>query len=371
MSSSPEISLVKRMGRWTIWLAPVFLVLVAQSWTLLNMDPQPASSDDLFPLLASFNRTTTYLLVSKPQNLISINILRNMDPASVYWAYPPSETVHVVTSQAKFHESIHFCVFDPFGETREKIMGNFMECLNKLPTLIDGVIFNLYGAVGDGSLPQHSLLVQQKLTTPVEVLQILIDQARLTPNARIVFTGSESARGLPHMGFPVPHLGENVESIRSVLSGDAYEAATYRWESAYADLAAVLVLYVKNLSVLRPDLYFVVVSPGMTDESFRADNSPNHSFSWCLQMWVFRYLLFGMMCRSEIAKTSAQGAILLVNALSPEYTYSSGAFVGSMSGTGGPVGDQTHLPDGKMFLDERLQTLAYEAVRQHMQKQEM
>ena len=364
MSSSTEISLVKRMGRWIVWLAPVFLVLIAKSWH----DPRPASSDDLFPLLASFNRKATYLLVSKPQNMISINMLQKMDPATVYWAYPPSEAVHVATSQVAFPESIQFCVFDPFGETREQFIGNFMECLNKLPTLIDGVIFNLYGAVGDGSLWQHSMLVQQKLTTPLEVLQILIDQARLTPNARIVFSGSESARGFPQMGFPVPQLGENVESIRSFLSGTAYEAATYRWESAYADLAAVLVLYVKHLSTLRPELYFAVVSPGMTDESFRADNSPNHSFSWRLQLWVFRNLLFGMLCRQEIAKTSAQGANLIVNALSPEYSFSSGAFVGSMSGTGGPVGDQTQLPDGKMFLDERLQTLAYEAVRQHMEQ---
>ena len=371
MSSSTEIRTANRLGRWIVWLAPVLLLVIAQRSTLIFMNPPPTSSDDHFRLLASFNSTATYLLVSKPQNLISINILQKLDPATVYWAYPPSEADYVTTGMAKTPESTQFCEFDPFGETRQQVMGNFMECLKKLPTLIDGVIINLYGAVGDGTLSQHAMLVQQKLTTPLEVLQILIDQTRLTTNARIVFSGSESARGLPRLGFPVPQLGESVESIRSLLSGDAYEASTYRWESAYADLSAVLVLHLKHLSTLQPHLYMAVVSPGMTDESLRAENSPaRSSLFWRWQLWAYRNLFFGVLSRWEIAKTSAQGANLLLNGLSPEYSYSSGAFVAAMSGTGGPVGDQTLLPGGKMFLDERLQKLAYEAVQQHMQKKE-
>jgi hypothetical protein len=294
-------------------------------------------------------------------------MVQQLYPSNIFWVYPSSDEDQIAAIKERAPPSAQFCAFDPIGETPEQIKENFKGCLNKLPTSIDGVIFNPYGAVGDGSLLQHRKLVQYKLTSPLVVLQILINKARLKPSARVLFVGSESARGLPQMGFPVPQLGESVASVRAFLTGDAYADETYRWEQAYGDLSAVLVLYIKYLSTLRPKLYFAVVSPGMTDESFRADNSPNRSLLWRLQLWAFRNLLFGWLCRCEIAKTSSQGASVLLNALLPEYSYSSGTFVGAMSGTGGPVGDQSMLPGGKMFLDERLQALVFEAVQQHMQ----
>jgi hypothetical protein len=294
-------------------------------------------------------------------------MVQQLYPATVFWAYPSSDEQHIATIRARIPPSVQFCAFDLHGETPEQVQKSFRACLNKLPVLIDGVIFNLYGAVGDGSLVLHPKLVQYKLTSPLQILQIMMDQTRLERHARIVFVGSESARGLPRMGFPIPQLGDSVASIRSFLSGDAYEAETYRWENAYGDLSAVLVLYVQYLCSVLPDLYVAVVSPGMTEESFNADNSPGLSLLWRLRLWTYRNLLFGLLCRSEIAKPSSFGASLILNALSPDYEYVSGTFVGALSGTGGPVGDQSRLPGGKMFRNERLQAFAYEAVKQHMQ----
>lgn len=360
----------KTCRRRFVWLAPILIFGPAHIWSQISRSSllRAYRDDDPFPSLeGSFNSSASYLIISKPQNSISISIIRQMQPATVIVAYPPSEANHVATARSKrIGQSTEFCAFDPFGDSSKAVRENFQACLNVLPQKIDGVIFNAYGAVGDGTLSQHSNLVHYKLTSHLHILQALMDQHRLTSDARIIFVGSESARGLPKMGFPVPQLGNSVDSIRSFLTGTAYDQETYRWEPAYADISAMLVLYVNSLAQSLPEMYFAVVSPGMTEESLSADNSPNPSLLWRLQLWTFRNLLFGLLYRWEIAKSSVQGASLVLAALLPSYTYPSGTFVGALGGTGGPVGDQSQLTGSRMFRDEELQKLVYQAVQHHM-----
>jgi hypothetical protein len=82
-----------------------------------------------------------------------------------------------------------------------------------------------------------------------------------------------------------------------------------------------------------------------------------------------------LLQRWEIAKTSEEGALLMVRALlglSPgqstrlSWEYPTGTFVGAKSGTGGPISDQTTLEGGKMFLDEALQDTVFETVQQYL-----
>jgi hypothetical protein len=344
---------------------------------------------------------STYLIVSKPQNSLTLAVIRQLYPASIYVAYPPSEEQHILAARRKLkswaldeEDRVHWCPFDPFGP-KENVKDSVQTCLEAIgsskeeaPSL-DGVLFNSYGAVGDGTANEKTgllPLVEYKLVGNLILLNSVLDQAFLKAAARVIFVGSESARGLPKMGFPVPDLGSTVESIQSYLTGTAYlqqndhtssslSSSTYRWEQAYADLCAIAVLYVRRLARDYPQIYFGVVSPGMTDESLNPENSPSPSLTWRMQLFFFRRVIFALLQKWEIAKTVDEGAQLLVRALLATiitqptnfaWEYPSGTFVGAKGGTGGPICDQTILAGGEMYLEQHLQDLAFQAVEPYL-----
>lgn len=203
---------------------------------------------------------------------------------------------------------------------------------------------------------------------------------------RIVIVGTEAARGLPRMGIPVPELKEEEDdsSIRNRLLHNptaspksSKDGATTHWQGEYAEMNAISVLYFKALSNrLRSryanTFYIGTVSPGMTFESLKIDHVPKSGRrpSFRLKLWLCRLpWVFDWLRKQEIAKTTEEGAALLVRALmndpvadgdchSVSHTrdtdrpdsllqwddvYPSGSFVGAESGTGGPLCEQTQL----------------------------
>jgi hypothetical protein len=227
--------------------------------------------------------------------------------------------------------------------------------------------------------------------TPKQSTTSGAEPASSLPPLRIVVVGTEAARGLPKMGIPVPDLeGATESSIRDKLHNEGGS----HWESDYAEMNALAVLYFKAMEssmAITPQnptavaggsttgSYFGILSPGMTPESFKIVHVPEPArtmaFRWklwlCNRRWVF-----GWLQRLEIAKTTEQAGGLLVNALmnGPMYDtesenananadpksksagveqqdrlrrwddiYPSGSFVGARSGTGGPLCEQSLL----------------------------
>ncbi|KAL3921591.1 MAG: hypothetical protein SGARI_006643, partial [Bacillariaceae sp.] len=149
----------------------------------------------------------------------------------------------------------------------------------------------------------------------------------------------------------------------------------YSWEREYAELNALVVLYIKALAAIHPHWYFGIVSPGMTPESLQVKHVPPvaRTIYFRLKMWLCRYVLFGMLKRLEIAKTVKEGGTLLSLALrgdgnftTNDIYYPSGSFVGARSGTGGPLCEQTDLQGGKFLKDRQLQQLVYKGVQSHI-----
>jgi hypothetical protein len=402
---------IRRIFSWFVWVSPIFVLLGAQQFGFLkSLRSTSADSDSdsdtritkiLFINQAAIaipnHNESTYLIISKPQNSLTLAAIRQLSPALVYVAYPPSEKQHIAAARRKLKSSalheedrVKWCPFDPFGP-KESVKNNARSCLEAIRThvdaqLIDGILFNSYGAVGDGTANETTgllPLVEYKLIGNLIFLNSVLDQDLLKKGARVIFVGSESARGLPKMGFPVPDLGSTVESIQSYLTGTSYiqqnndhtTSSTYRWEQAYADLCAITIFYMRRLARDYPHIYFGAVSPGMTEESLNPDNSPSPSSAWRLQLFFFRRILFVLLKKWEIAKTVDEGAELLVRALLAtkitqptefSWEYTSGTFVGAEGGTGGPICDQTILEGGKMYLEQHLQDLAYQAVQPYL-----
>jgi hypothetical protein len=363
-----------------------------------------------------------YVIISKPQNSLTLSTIRQLQPARIYMAYPPKEAAAVSQIQkqlqAEHIQGVRWCEFDPFG-SKEQVYSTAMECIQQIQQeegkllegvcstnanypsksneeaeeeeespemgcseqyeVIDGILFNPYGVITDGTQqPDTGLLalVEYKLIGNLIFLQSLLSQGILKHGSRVIFSGSESARGLPKMGFPVPDLGTTMESVEAHLTGTTYMTkpdngqsprSSYQWEHAYADLSAIGVLYMVSLSTRYPNLYFGTISPGMTQESLNPNSMSNPSIGWTLQMHFFRYLMFPLLKHWEIAKDVEDGAALFTRALiGADWGYPSGTFVGAKSGTGGPICDQSILSGGKVFLDQQMQRIAFEVVHRYL-----
>lgn len=330
-----------------------------------------------------------YVIVTKPQNSLSISTIRQLQPAKIYLAYPSSEeeAAEDATKRLKAEkiEDVTLCVFDPFGR-KEKVQTSAKECIKKIKQqgTIDGVLFNPYGCVGDGTPQSESGLLElaeYKLIGNVIFLQALFSEGLLKEGSRVIFAGTESARGLPKMGFPVPDLGTTPESVEAFLTGAAYliqndpsdatnEAAdpksTFKWEHAYADLSAIGVLFMSSMAKRHPNIYFGTISAGMTQESLDPKHVPNPTLGFTMQMFIFRYLMFPLLRRWEIAQDVDDGAAYFQRALTGEnWEYASGTFVGAKGGTGGPICDQATLSGGEVFLNESMQEMAYTVVKKY------
>ena len=267
-----------------------------------------------------------------------------------------------------------------------------------------------------------------------------LSSSAATAALRIILVGTEAARGLPKMGIPVPSFRDETESsvrdrlVQNQTNGGSTLTTTAhtptQWESEYAEISALSVLYFKALQVFSspskppakvvakktstttvgavsgslgfvtadstPDLYFGVVSPGMTSESLNIVHVPEpaRTLSFRLKLWLCRTRwVFDWLRRCEIAKTTDEAGALLVCALlngavaddddrsgrpsvpnaehgeADRYNgtssnalgtgseggkesrcrlrwddvYPGGSFVGALSGTGGPLCEQSRL----------------------------
>jgi len=236
--------------------------------------------------------------------------------------------------------------------------------------------------------------------------------ATVVPSLRVVVVGTEAARGLPRMGIPVPDLQQEVEdesSIRNRLllapkqqmqmkmqqpmpHSDEPTTATKNagasWESEYAEMNAMSVLYFKALAASlseqndkNKNCCVGIVSPGMTEESMKLEHVPGsgRTLAFRAKLWLCRLpRVFAWLRAQEIAKTSDEGGALLVRALLNDPieegdahrntnhkvrnsssdgngngndetvlrwddVYPTGFFVGAKSGTGGPLCEQALL----------------------------
>lgn len=181
----------------------------------------------------------------------------------------------------------------------------------------------------------------------------------------------------------VPALGTTKESVEARLTGVAYNMhypndgnrfgiirkktnvkSSYQWEHAYANLSAIGVLYMSSLAKYYPHHYFGTVSPGMTQESLNPRHVDNASLGLVLKLLACRFLMFPLLKRWEIVQDIEDSAAYFKRALTGEdWDYPNGTFVGARRGTSGPICDQSSLPSGKIFLNQSMQQIAYEAVQ--------
>ena len=217
-------------------------------------------------------------------------------------------------------------------------------------------------------------------TMPHATGKITLDKSSSQLPLRIIVVGTEAARGLPKMGIPVPDFrGATESTIRNKLlldatdsNNEAFCSDSRDWEIKYAEMNALLVLYLKAMggklksaattthsSNPEGDIYLGIVSPGMTPESFNIAHVPEsgRTLAFRSKLWLCRGgLIFDWLQKCEIAKTTEDAGSLLTRALLNRSVgtdfcdglrwddiYPSGSFVGAQSGTGHSLCEQSLL----------------------------
>ncbi|CAB9511368.1 short chain dehydrogenase [Seminavis robusta] len=203
--------------------------------------------------------------------------------------------------------------------------------------------------------PNQVLDIHQiNLIGHVQLVEAL--KPKLAQGCKIVFSGSEAARGILIMMIGTPKLGGTSDWYRNQLEG---KFPGYDPMDVYAKTKGFAALYFAEWARQNPKYSVLVVSPGGTSgtSALNADAVPAH---FRLMMPVMMPLLKAM----GVIHNLEDGTDRYIQALTGKYdeAFQSGSFVASKRGTTGEVCDQTELRSGKMYADTVKQKVAFEAL---------
>jgi len=227
--------------------------------------------------------------------------------------------------------------------------------------IIDGIVLNAGG--GGGSDPIGLTVDGVTNNMAVNMLgHILLVDELLSANkilgeaACVIYSGSESARGIPLMFMEPPKLESgSVEEFMSICDGSFFPDGAGKdpkYMGAFAKFVGAL--WMSSMARKHPNLRFVTVSPGATTGTEVRRDLP----------WYKR--LFVGLLQNFVGHSLEVGAKRYVDALLDDSMYKSGVFYGSKSGLSGELCDQAEFLD--YFANEAFQDNANEAIHKFINK---
>lgn len=229
---------------------------------------------------------------------------------------------------------------------------------------IDGLVLNAGGSGSDteGKAQESGLtcIAEMNLLGHVVLVDALLASGKLGPGSRIVFAGSESARGVRSMAIPPPEWGDDVESFVGHLNGAAYQK--YDSGKAYSYIKGIGALYFAALARRHPQMYVATVSPGASSTNLMQQQNAGPLKGLITKAMMPLGRMLGVVHGADV------GAKRYVDAVTGTagWTYPSGAFVACVKNASGPICNQIDVPHGAVFGDEAKQDLAWESVRRFM-----
>lgn len=210
--------------------------------------------------------------------------------------------------------------------------------LNTAGGPIDGLVLNAGGKGGKehttGTEFGVPLMVAANVTGHVLLVDLLLQQGKLSDSATVIYSGSEAARGSPLFGIPKPVIKKGtVEEFTALCDGTYYGKDNTSFEVMYGRTKLLGSLWMAYMARQHQSMRFVTMSPGATTgTNFLSDFSASKKFLAKTLMPMLMF--FGVMHSLD------KGAKRYVDALTEEALYSSGIFYGSRSGGTGKVVDQ-------------------------------
>jgi NAD(P)-dependent dehydrogenase (short-subunit alcohol dehydrogenase family) len=229
---------------------------------------------------------------------------------------------------------------------------------------LDGLILNAGGTGDEASVnptsPNGVLhIVQINLIAHVQLIQVLQRKKNLSDGCRVVYSGSESARGIPMFFAPAPAMGDDVDFYTAFMTGSSNRKDL---ASMYGTVKGVAALYFAVFAQKNSNLFVLTTSPGGT---WGTNILHQKSIPW-IGMIIVKLLhyiayLFGRFQSLE------DGASKYVDSVTGAYDhYQSGTFLGCSSDLAGSLCDQTTsdtIPGGRQYANTTKQKAAYEAIQ--------
>jgi NAD(P)-dependent dehydrogenase (short-subunit alcohol dehydrogenase family) len=134
---------------------------------------------------------------------------------------------------------------------------------------LNGVILNA-GGIGTDTTGKPTgannvlNIYQMNVIGNLQLVEILRDAKKLTSGCRIVYSGSEGARGVPMMMMGNPDMGDTTEWYQQHVTGQDKEAGQYDSMSTYGEVKGVAALYWAAWARRNSDYHVLCVSPGAT-----------------------------------------------------------------------------------------------------------
>ena len=223
---------------------------------------------------------------------------------------------------------------------------------------VDGLIMNAGGIVGKNFAEKTADGVTQmaavNLLGHVVLLEELLKSEKLTEAS--IFSGSETARGVPRLGLKKPRLNSySVDEFATVCDGTFFEGKA-NFMIAYQYVKFLGALYMGAMARRYPDLRLMTVSPGSTIGTDIYNNAP-------LSTRVLLKIVSALPIKSLQGRNFhgvEAGAKRYVDGLNDNSNKTGAFYASERSVLTGPMVDQ-----GAFFADlnnEHYQDNAYEAL---------
>ena len=234
--------------------------------------------------------------------------------------------------------------------------------------VIDGVRLNAGGA---GGIPPNGLTaagVTKSMAANSLGHVLLVDELIRGGKIRgvaatVLYSGSESARGIPAMSLKPPKLESgSVEEFVSICNGSFFtadEAKNPKYLGGHSKFVGAL--WMSSMARKHPDIRFITISPGAT-----TGTNARRTLPWYQRAFVGA--LVNLQSLVGLAHSVEVGAKRYVDALLDHSNHQSGIFYGSKKGLSGEVGDQAVFLD--YFANESFQDNANEALHKFMENED-
>jgi NAD(P)-dependent dehydrogenase (short-subunit alcohol dehydrogenase family) len=287
------------------------------------------------------------------------------DTAKVYLACRSSFKAHaaiqkLVSDLGCPQEKLEHIHFDA-SETKEEIE-SVTKALDGI--LLNGLVLNAGGPGDDASEgptgPNGVLnIVQINIIGHIQLVQALQNKRILAEGCRIIYSGSESARGIPMFFQQAPQLGDSVDFYVRFMKGSGNAGGP---SFMYAATKGVATLYFAAYARKNPAYKVLTVSPGGTlgTNVLQSKSIPWYGKIIVKLLWLVAYYLG----RFQVLD---QGAKKYVEAVTGGYdVYPSGTFLACSVDLAGPLCDQASFPDGLQYSYVKKQEAAYDALQRYL-----
>jgi NAD(P)-dependent dehydrogenase (short-subunit alcohol dehydrogenase family) len=229
---------------------------------------------------------------------------------------------------------------------------------------LEGLILNAGGTGDEASRkptgPNGVLhIVQINLIAHVQLVQILQQKRILSDGCRVVYSGSESARGIPMFFAPAPAMGDDVAFYSSFMTGSSNIKDL---ASMYGAVKGAAALYFAAFAQKNSNLFVLTTSPGGT---WGTNILFQKSIPWIGMIIVklLHYIAY-LLGRFQSVEDGARKYVDSVTGACDHYA--SGTFLGCASDLAGSLCDQTtskNIPGGRQYANTTKQKAAYEAIQ--------